>query len=111
MIDELNSIRKDVKEYLDLNLEIVKLSIAEAISRFLSSLIKVLIVILLASVVLLFLSIAAAFWLGDILNSTAAGFLIVAGFDLLLLLIFVLTARYSLEKPVIRSVISHFFPK
>lgn len=111
MIDELNTLRKDVQQYLELNLELVKLSIAEALSRFLSTLIKVVIVILVASVILLLLSISAALWLGDILNSAAAGFLIVAGFDMLLLLIFVLTARYSLEKPVIRSVISRFFPK
>lgn len=111
MIDELNTLRKDVQQYLELNLELVKLTVAEALSRFFSTLIRVIIVILVASVILLFLSIAAALWLGDILNSTAAGFLIVAGFDLLLLLIFILTSRYSLEKPVIRSVISHFFPK
>lgn len=108
MIEELNNIRKDIQEYLELNLEIIKLSIAEAISKFFSTLIKVVIVLLMSSIILLFLSIAAAFWLGDILNSTAAGFLIVAGVNLLFLLIFLLTAKYSLDKPVIRSVISLF---
>jgi hypothetical protein len=111
MIDELNNIKKDIQEYLELNLEIIKLTVAESISRFFSTLIKVVMVIFFASIILLFLSIAAAFWLGDMLNSPVAGFLIIAGFNLLLLLIFILTARYSIDKPVIRSVISLFFPK
>ena len=64
MIDELNTLRKDVQQYLDLNLELVKLSIAEALSRFLSTLIKVVIVILVASVILLFLSICSGIMAG-----------------------------------------------
>lgn len=111
MIDELNNTKKDIQEYLELNLEIIKLTVAESVSRFFSTLIKVAIIIFFASIILLFLSIAAAFWLGDILHSPAAGFLIVAGFNLLLLLFFILTSRASIDKPVIRSVISLFFPK
>lgn len=51
---------------------------------------------------LLFVSAAAAWWLGDLLNSRAIGFLVVAGFYILLL-IFVLLLKGSSILPYFRN--------
>jgi hypothetical protein len=48
---------------------------------------------LLVFFVCMFLGLAAAFWLGSLLNSNAAGFLIVSGFFLLILLVFFLSRK------------------
>ncbi|NCI45880.1 phage holin family protein [Sediminibacterium soli] len=48
---------------------------------------------LLGFFICMFLGLAAAFWLADLLGNTAAGFLIVAGFFLLVFLLLFLTRK------------------
>jgi len=111
MIDELTNIKNDIQEYIELQLDIIKLNVAESISRLLITIARTAVIIFFSSIILLFLSIAAALWIGDILGSAAAGFLIIAGFDLMLLLIFILFRKYLIEKPLIRSITGLFFSR
>ena len=54
--------------------------------------------------VLMFLGIAASFWLGALLNSTAAGFLLMAAVYLLLFVILYLT-RKKLFYPLVKNLV------
>jgi|SRR5687767_452907 len=56
----------------------------------------------LGVLVLLFASIGAAFWLGDLMNSRAGGFLAMAGFYLLMVL-FIIMLRKRIIFPYIRN--------
>lgn len=59
---------------------------------------------LLVFFMLMFLGMAAAYWLGTLLSSTALGFLLVAGFYLLLVLV-LFFSRKKLFYPFIKNLI------
>lgn len=58
---------------------------------------------------LIFLSVAAAIFIGEMLESVAIGYLIVGGFYLLLMLILSLFLKPFLEKTILRSASKQFF--
>jgi hypothetical protein len=59
---------------------------------------------LLAFFILMFLGLAASYWLGELLGSTPLGFLLVAGFYLLLFVVLFLS-RKKLFYPFIKNLI------
>ena len=62
-------------------------------------------------IILLFLSFAGGFFFGSLLHSNELGFLCVAGFYLLVLLIFLVVRKQVVEKPIIKAIMKLFFPK
>ena len=111
MIEDINSIRKDLLEYLEIKLDLIRLHSAENISRMLNSAINVTIVGYLLFFILLFLSFAAGFFLGSVLNSDELGFLCVAVFYIVILVIFLVLRKKLVERPVIKAIMKLFFPK
>jgi len=111
MIDDFTNLKEDISEYIEVRLEQIKLSLAEIISRLISRSLSTIIILCLLMLIFLFLSFAAAFYIGHLLNSDHLGFLCVAGINLILLIAFLMFRRYLIDRPVIRSVISMFFPK
>jgi hypothetical protein len=59
----------------------------------------------------MFLSIAGGFFIGSLLHSNEAGFLCVAGFYFLVLVIFLIFRKQIVERPVIKAVVRLLFPK
>lgn len=108
---KLVSLIDDLKEYVNLKIQLLKLTVAEKAAHAMASLIATIVLILLAFVVLLFGSLAVAFLLGECLNSYAAGFGIVAGFYLLIALIILLTKKKIIEKPLMDKFISLLLKK
>ena len=111
MLEEIEDIKKDIQEYIEVKLDMFKLQSAENISRVISNVAVAAIMVLLASLILLFLSFAAGYFMASVLNSNELGFLCVAGFYLLLLLIILIFRKRIIDRPVIKSVIRIFFPK
>ena len=111
MVEDLNSIRKDIREYIEVRLDLLRLHTAENISRILSSAVTAAVIGYLLLIILLFLSFAGGFFFGSLLHSNELGFLCVAGFYLLVLLIFLVVRKDLVEKPIIKSVMNLFFPK
>jgi len=111
MLEDLENIKKDIQEYIEVKLDLIKLQAAENISRIISNVAVVSIIILLSSLVLLFLSFAAGYFFAKLLDSNELGFLCVSGFYLLLALIIILFRKSIIDRPVIKSVIKIFFPK
>lgn len=111
MIEDINNIRKDLMEYIGIRIDLVKLHTAENISRMLSSAVNLTIIGYLLFFILFFISFAAGFFLGSVFNSNELGFLFVACFYILILVLFLVLRRKIVERPVIKAIMKLFFPK
>jgi uncharacterized membrane protein len=111
MLDEINDIKKDVLEYIEVKLDLIRLHTAENLSRIFSNVAIIAVAGYLLFLIVIFLSFAAGFFIGSKLNSTELGFLCVAGFYFLLLILFLAYRKQIVERPVIKSVVRLFFPK
>jgi len=111
MLDDINDLRKDILEYIEVRFDQIRLHTAESLSRIFSDVAKMAVIGYLFSLMLLFLSFAAGFYLGSLLNSNELGFICVAGFYLLLIILFLLLRKRIVEKPVIKAMVRLFFPK
>jgi hypothetical protein len=97
--DKFEGLTDHIKEYINTKVELTKLNIAEKTSFILGNLIAVCIVTLFFLFVVLFGSIAGAWALSGWIGEPYSGFLIVAGFYLLLAIIVWLTrSRFRMRK-------------
>jgi hypothetical protein len=111
MVEDLNSVKKDIQEYIEVRIDLLRLHTAENISRILSSAVNAAIIGYMLLIILLFVSFAGGYFFGSLLHSTELGFLCVAGFYLVALLIFLVVRKQMVEKPVIKAMMRLFFPK
>jgi hypothetical protein len=109
MLDDLDNAKKEIQEYLEVKLDLIKLQAAESLSRILSSALSMAIIFFLLFLILLFISIGAGFFFASYLQSSGLGFLCVAGFYIVLLIIILLFRKKIIERPVIRSVVKLSF--
>lgn len=89
-----------LKQYLILNFELIKLQATDQASVIGASLISSLIVGISAFLFIFVLSIGLGFYISSVLGNMYAGFLIVAGFYLLLTLILFIGRKKMIEKPM-----------
>jgi hypothetical protein len=111
MLDEINDIRKDVQDYVEVKLDLIRLHTAENLSRIFSNVATIAVISYLLFFIIIFLSFAAGFFIGTRLHSNELGFLCIGGFYLLLLAIFLLFRKQIVEQPVIKAMVRLFFPK
>jgi hypothetical protein len=111
MLEEISKIKHEIQEYLQVQLDLIKLHTAENISRILSNTATIAVVGYLSFFILLFLSFAAGYFFGSKLHSNELGFLCVAGIYLLFLVIFLIFRRSIIERPVIKAIVRLFFIK
>ena len=111
MVENFDNIRKEIQEYIEVKLDLVRLHTAEHLARLLSSSSSIVIAGYLLFFILLFLSFAAGFFLGSLLHSNEAGFLCVAGFYCLVLIVFLIFRKKIVERPIIQAVVKLLFPK
>lgn len=111
MLEEIDAIKKELKEYIELRIDLIRLHTAENISRLISKTVTILILGYLLMFILLFLSLATGFFIAEKLESNALGFLCVTGLYFLLLAIFLFLRKQIVERPVIKAIVKLFFPK
>jgi hypothetical protein len=109
MLDEIENIKKDIREYIEVRIDLLRIQAAENISLIISKLMFSVVVLLILSIVILFLSFAFGYFMASILHSNELGFLCVAGFYLVLLLLFLVFRKRIIDRPVIKSVMKTFF--
>lgn len=109
--NHIDEVKNEFEDYVDKRISLLKLHLVEELSRFTAGFAVKLGILYLLFFVFMFLSLAAAFFLGDLLGSNGLGFTLVAGFYLLLAVIFWLSRRIWVEKPIIQAFIKIFFPK
>lgn len=85
-----NELKEDVSIYLRLKLRLLRLTATERIARLIAILSHGVILVLFIFFATLFFFLALGFFLGDLLDNTALGFLIVGGIYLLFSFILIL---------------------
>jgi len=108
--DEINEAKEEIEDYVNAKIDLAKLHAAENLSRFFSGMLIKMGLFYLFFFVLLFISIAVAFWLNTILNGDGIGFFIVAAFYFLCAIIFLLLRKTLVQRPIIKSFVQLFFP-
>lgn len=96
-----------LKIYAQQQVDIIKLDTVEKSSKVISSMITGLVLGMMALLVLLFLTVAGALFLGQLLSNFALGFLIVG-----LIFLVIAVVLYSFRRSIITSpVVSYFIAK
>jgi len=89
--DILNHAGDYAETFYKLNL----LRLTKKVSDVASVVVNSVLIFFISLCILLFISFAGAWWLGDIVQNRALGFLIIAGFYLLIILVLVLMRKKS----------------
>ena len=101
-IESIGKLLLEFKKYLELQKEFVKLDATEKMTVILSAILIVTVLLLLGSIVLLFLTFALAYYLGDVLGSLSLGLGLISAFILLLTVIFYLNRNRMVIQPMAR---------
>jgi uncharacterized membrane protein YqjE len=104
-IDKIEGLTEHVKEFVNTRVELAKLRIAEKTSLVIGNIIAVGVVAVLFLFVIVFGSFAGAWVLGDWIGMRYAGFLIVAGFYLLVAIIVWFARQRLIRFPVMNAII------
>ena len=107
----LSELKKVVIDYLEAQLQLVKVTAFEKIAKVTAILFSSIVVALTVFFLLFFLSISGGFFFGNILNNNALGFLIIVGIYLILFILILVFKKSTLEKNIIDKVIAQLFEK
>jgi hypothetical protein len=106
--EELKSNTSDlvnnIKNYVNIRSALLRCSLYEGFSRILADAITLILIFALVMIMLVFGSLAVAVWLKDIFGSYIPGFLIIAGFYLILCIILLLFKEKIILNPLIRKI-------
>jgi hypothetical protein len=102
----INRLFEQVKVYFNLRVGYLRLYIAEYLIKFFSSLVLWMVIFLFLFFVLVFGSFAFAYWFGEMTGRWSVGFLIIAGFYVLLAVIIFLLRRVLIVKPFTKLIIT-----
>lgn len=107
--DVYKSLVNNVKDYADLQLQLLKLNVVEKTSQILSLLIVIIAGTILLMAAFVYFSMMFVLWMKTLTGSLTYGFLIIAGFFLLLFILFVLLRKKIIINPIIKSMSSILF--
>lgn len=102
--EKLEDLTDHLGDYADTFYKLTILKLTQKVTQIASGIVAAVAICTLGVLIILFGSIAAGWWLGTILNSMAAGFSLVAGFYLLVLIL-ILALRRKIIFPFIRNMI------
>ena len=103
LVKNLGELNGSVKNYVQVKIDLVKLSLLSKLTRLTTFLINFLIVVLFVFLVIGFGATAFAVWYGQTYNNYFAGLLISGGSMIVLVLTFVLLRRQIITTAVIRN--------
>jgi uncharacterized membrane protein YqjE len=109
--EKVEGLTEHVKEYITTKVELAKLRLAEKTSLTVANIIAAVVVAVLFLFVILFGSLAGAWVLGDWIGKRYAGFLIVAGFYLLLAVMVWFARNRLIRFPVMNAIIKMLHKK
>ncbi len=100
-VETIGQLAQLLKHYLGLQTEYVKLDVIDKVVRLLTAAALAIVFFLLISAVMLFLSFAFAYWIGQHIG-LAPAFCIVGGLHLLLLIMMFIYHEKWIERPLVR---------
>ena len=107
--DHTENIQGQAENYIESTLAYYKLKGFQMAMKSMTAVVKLGLIVLFMMMVLLFVSIAGAFVIGESLDSYALGFLIVGGFYLLITLILFTIKDKIVEGPILEKFSGIFF--
>lgn len=110
-VDFFQELKVMVTDYLAARLKLLKLDIYEKTAKIAASMFSAFVIVLLAMLVMLFLSISLGFYLGDLFGNTGTGFLAVTGIYLILLVPFIFFRKKWIEKIIVNRVLDQLTEK
>jgi hypothetical protein len=103
---QIKRIFDQIKIYFDLKVGYLKLTVAEYLIRFFSSLILWMVIFMFLFFVLVFGSFAFAYWFGETTGRWSVGFLIIAGFYVLLAIFIYIFRKGIILRPFTQLILS-----
>ncbi len=103
--EPLKTLKAQILEYIELKTELTRLSLIEYIAKVASLIFAAIIGFILISLVFLSLFIALSFFIGQWIHSYGLGFLISAGFYLILLWYFSTIGRRQIRNYIVRKIL------
>ena len=107
ILEKAEELTEDLKKYILTNLELAKLNATERSSVIGAGLISNLIITLVATFFILFMSIGAAFFLSSEIGNTYAGFIVIGLFYFIVCLILLISKKNLIEKPIRNKIIQN----
>lgn len=104
--DLVKTLFEQIKDLGLTTYELTRLKALEAITMIVASLVSKFIVVLVISMFVLSLNFGLALYLGEILGKIYLGFFLVAGFDLIVGIVFYFFLHKWINKPVSDSIVS-----
>ena len=109
MLDHIAGLRDNTRKYLETKISYYGVLAFEKAVKLLSMLMANAVIITLSLLALVFLSAAAATWIGELLGNAIYGLLITGGFYLLLALIFLSWRKAIFGRIAIKALTNIFF--
>ncbi len=103
--DQLARLFDQVKVYIGLRVDYVRIHVADYLIRFFSSLILWMVLFWILFFVVVFLSFAFAYWFGEMTGRWSLGFLIIAGFYILLAFVIFALRKAIIVRPFTRLIL------
>lgn len=100
VLDKIEALSDDLKVYFNTNIALVKLQALDRISAIGAVIVAGLILGIIFLIFIMLGSVSAAIYIGILLGSYALGFIIVAGFYLLVGLVLLASRKTSLVNPI-----------
>ena len=107
----ISELKQLITEYFDARLKLIKLETFEKIAKVTAVLFSSLVVALLGFFLLFFLSMSLGFFLGNIFDSMALGFLTVTGLYLILFVLVLFMKKDLMENILIERIIGELTKK
>ena len=103
--DHFSNLSDNIRSYVDARIQLIKLSAADKVASGASGFVSGFLMLILGLFFLLFVGCSAGFFIGREMDSYAAGFLIVAGFYLLLFVLLLIFRKAMILNPITNFVI------
>lgn len=107
----VGSLFERAEDYTKTTLELIKLKMIDSSADFISSVLARLVIAVLLVLTLIVLNIGVGFWLGDMLGKVYYGFFALAGFYVLLCILFYAFRKALLKIPISNALIRHLLKR
>lgn len=104
MESEYGKFAKDVKEYLSLRYDLLRIEILEKLSKIIALIVVLFVAVVLGLAALIYFSFVFAFALKEACGSAVPGFLSIGGFFSLLLILLIIFRKQLVLNPLIRII-------
>ena len=103
---DIETLFDKVENYTKTSIDLVKLQTIERSADIVSSITARILIILIATMFILFLNIGLGLWIGELLGKTYLGFLSISGFYLLLSIVLFYFKNSLLKQPISNTILT-----